>query len=89
MIANDSTTVWEYPYRVDRSNCHHMFCGMIRSLFSEMLGVRLHLDGRVERRSPKLPAAVRMVRAKTVLRGEEIRVDYEKDSPCYSDMTAV
>ena len=75
MQDNDSTTVWEYPYRVDRSNCHHMFCGMVRSLFTGLLGIRLGLDGRVETLPGRLPSAMRFARGRVTLRGQEVRVE--------------
>lgn len=81
MMEAGATTVWEYPYRQELSNCHHMFCGMVRSLFSEMLGIRLHLDGRVETLPPKLPAKVGYVRAKTLLRGQEVCVNIGRATP--------
>ena len=78
MIATGATTVWEYPYRIERSNCHHMFCGMVRTLFSEMLGIKLGLDGRVELAAPKLPAGIHYVRAATTLHGERILVEHTR-----------
>ena len=76
MMESGATTVWEYPYRRDRSNCHHMFCGMVRSLFSGMLGIRLRLDGHVDRLPAKLPSSVKYARVETILRGEKIRVEH-------------
>lgn len=78
MMESGATTVWEYPYRRDRSNCHHMFCGMVRSLFSGMLGIRLGLDGHVDIRPARLPSRVQYARAETILRGETIRVEHTR-----------
>lgn len=78
MIQSGSTTVWEYPYRMERSNCHHMFCGMVRTLFSQLLGIRLELDGRVSVQPAKLPACMHYVRGSTFLHGKKIQVEKKR-----------
>ncbi len=74
MIERGATTVWEYPYRQELSNCHHMFCGMVRCLFSELLGIRLQPDGRIEFAAPSLPTGMTRAQGETVLRGKRIQV---------------
>lgn len=80
MRGGGATTVWEYPYQQDISNCHHMFCGMVRSIFSELLGIRLALDGSVTfAPEQKLPFGINYVRGSTVLRGKTIVSEFRKE----------
>ncbi len=73
MRESGATTVWEYPYRQDISNCHHMFCGMVRSIFSELLGIRLSPDGSITfAPEHRLPSGMKYVRGSTVLRGKKV-----------------
>lgn len=80
MRESGATTVWEYPYRQDISNCHHMFCGMVRSLFSELLGIRLAPDGSVTFAPEyRLPSGMNYVRGSTVLRGKRVVSELIRD----------
>ena len=73
MRESGATTVWEYPYDPIPSNCHHMFCGMIRSLFSELLGIRLLMDGSITFvPDHRLPAGMNYAKGRTVLRGQTV-----------------
>ncbi len=75
-----ATTVWEYPYRPNVSNCHHMFCGMVRSLFSELLGIRLALDGSITfAPEHRLPTGVDYVRGSLILRGKKVISELHRD----------
>lgn len=81
MRRSGATTVWEYPYHPQASNCHHMFCGMVRSIFSELLGIRLSLDGGITfAPEHRLPAGVSYVRGSTVIRGRRVTSEMRRES---------
>lgn len=80
MMERGATTVWEYPYDQNVSNCHHMFCGLVRSIFSEMLGIRIGFGGEISLSDPKLPSGISYVKGMTVVGGKTIAAEYKRES---------
>ena len=81
MRERGATTVWEYVYDQSISNCHHMFCGMIRSLFSGLLGIKLSLDGKVTFFDKAvLPESMNYAKGSTVIRGRTVTVEMTRES---------